>query len=193
MPAFPPLTVFDVETTGLDPLRGHKIVELAAVRVEDGKINKEGPFNTFVNPERTIPPEAAQVNRIRNEDLEGAPSIDQVIPLFLDFAKDTLLVAHNAAFDMGFINSEKEHCWGFVEIPECLCTMCLSRSLFPGEFRHSLDVVSMRLGIELPPKRHRALPDVMLTAEALLKMLEIGKITSVADLKKKASWGQLVR
>lgn len=187
----PSFTVFDVETTGLDPLRGHKIIELAAVRIENGKISKDGPFNSLVNPERTIPPEAAQVNRIKDEDVKGAPTIDHVLPMFLDFATDSLLVAHNANFDMGFLNIEKELCWGFIELPECLCTMRLSQAIFPTEFRHNLEVVAMRLEIELPPQRHRALPDVLLTADALIKMIEIGKISTMEELRAKAGTRQM--
>jgi len=188
----PNFTIFDVETTGLDPRRGHKIIELAALRIEDGKILTDAPFNSFVNPERTIPTEAAQINHIRNEDVLGAPTIDQVLPMFLDFAQDSLLVAHNAAFDMGFLNIEKEHCWGYIEIPDALCTMCLSQSVFPNEFRHNLNVVALRLGLEMPINRHRALPDVLLTAQALLKMIETGKIESEEDLRQRAGWRKMV-
>ncbi|MBU0766806.1 3'-5' exonuclease [Patescibacteria group bacterium] len=182
----PNFTIFDVETTGLDPRRGHKIIELAALRIEGGQILTDAPFNSFVNPERTIPAETAQINHISNDDVIGAPTIDQVLPMFLDFAKESILVAHNAAFDMGFLNIEKENCWGYIEIPEAICTMRLSQSIFPNEFRHNLDIVSMRLGLEMPTNRHRALPDVLLTAQALLKMIEAGKIESVEDLMRRA-------
>ncbi|MFH1670674.1 MAG: 3'-5' exonuclease [Patescibacteria group bacterium] len=188
----PTFTVFDVETTGLDPRRGHKIIELAALRIEDGKILTDAPFNSFVNPERPIPMEAMQVNKIRNEDVLGAPTIDQVIPMFLEFAADSLLVAHNAEFDMGFLNTEKEHCWGYIDIPDALCTMRLSQSIFPNEFRHNLNVVALRLGLEMPTSRHRALPDVSLTAQALLKMIAIGQIETEEDLRQRAGWREMV-
>jgi DNA polymerase-3 subunit alpha (Gram-positive type) len=101
VPALPPLTVFDIETTGLDPLRGHRIIELAGVRLENGKISEEQVFSTFVNPEREIPWDARQVNKISDEDVKNAPTIDLVLPQFLEFSKGTLLFAHNASFDMG--------------------------------------------------------------------------------------------
>ncbi|MFA7682279.1 MAG: 3'-5' exonuclease, partial [Candidatus Peribacteraceae bacterium] len=192
MSPFPPLTVFDVETTGLDPRRGHRIIEIAGVRVENGIIQEEHAFVSLVNPERPIPPEAAQINHIREEDVQKAPTIDQVLPQFLSFASGSMLVAHNADFDMGFLLREKELCWGYVELPECLCTMRLSQAVYPHEFRHSLDVVSQRLGLELPKERHRALPDVVLTAKALLIMIQTGKITSVDQLREKASIRQMV-
>lgn len=189
----PPLTVFDVETTGLDPNRGHRIIEIAALRVEDGTIKKDNPFHEFVNPERPIPHEAQQINKIRNEDVASAPTIDQILPSFLEFASGSFLVAHNAAFDMGFLNREKELCWGFIELPEHFCTMKLSQSVFPAEFRHSLDVVGSRLELEIPQERHRALPDVILTAQALLKMIEIGKVQSIEDLRVRAGLREMAR
>lgn len=189
LPAF---TVFDVETTGLDPRQGHRILEIAGVRIEGGEIREEQVFSQLVNPERTIPWEAKKVNKITDEEVAAAPTIDAVLPDFLRFTEGSILVAHNAQFDMGFLEQEKECCWGYVDLPECFCTMRLSQSLFPHEFRHNLDVVALRLGIALPAQRHRALPDVLMTANALLKMLEISKIQSIEELRKKAGIRQLV-
>ncbi len=189
LPAF---TVFDVETTGLDPRQGHRILEIAGVRVEDGKILEEHTFSQLVNPERPIPWEAKKIHHISDEEVLTAPTIDAVLPEFLRFAGNSLLVAHNAEFDMGFLLREKECCWGYIELPESICTMKLSQSLFPHEFRHNLDVVALRLGVALPAQRHRALPDVLTTASALLKLIEIGKITSLEDLQKKAGLRQMV-
>lgn len=188
----PPFTVFDVETTGLDPKHGHRILEIAGVRVENGIIRQESAFVQFVNPERDIPWEARQVNRIKDEDVLNAPTIDQVLPRFLDFAAGSILVAHNAPFDMGFLECEKECCWGYVELPECLCTLKLSRNLFPQLFRHTLDALGTHLGLSVSGSLHRALPDVLLTAQALLTMLEIGKIASFEELRKRAGLKQLV-
>lgn len=192
MTALPTFTVFDTETTGLDPKKGDRIIEIAGVRVEDGIIKEESAFVQLVNPERKIPWEAAQVNKISDEDVATAPTIEQVLPKFLDFAKGSILVAHNADFDMGFLNSEKELCWGYVDIPECLCTMRLSRSLYPHEFRHNLDVISTRLNIAMPQNRHRALPDVLMTAQALLKMMKDGNIADIDQLRSLAGSAKLV-
>lgn len=192
MSGLPPFTVFDTETTGLDPRRGDKIIEIAGVRIEDGVIQESSAFMQLVNPERAIPWEAKQVNKISDEDVAGAPTIDTVLPQFLEFAQGSILVAHNADFDLGFLQSEKELCWGYIEIPECLCTMQLSRTLYPEEFRHNLDVMSSRLQIEMPQNRHRALPDVLMTAEALLKMIEQGDIRTIEQLRKMAGKQKLV-
>lgn len=192
MSPLPPLTVFDVETTGLDPRRD-KIIEIAGVRIENGMVDETKVFVELVNPERTIPWEAKQVNRIKDEEVAGAPTIDQVLPKFLEFAAGSLLVAHNAQFDMGFLQVEKELCWGFVDLPECMCTMRLSQTIFPREFGHSLDAVGRRLKLGLPQNRHRALPDVLLTAHALLRMIEIGNIASFDELRNLAGMGALRR
>jgi DNA polymerase III subunit epsilon len=186
--ALPALTVFDVETTGLDPKKGHRIVEIAGVRIENGVILAESAFSSFVNPERDIPWEVKQINHIGDEMVKDAPTIMTVLPQFLEFAKGSHLFAHNASFDMGFLECEKEFCWGYVELPPCLCTMRLSQSLYPTAFRHNLDSLGERLGLQLPTpeERHRALPDVILTAKALLTMLEKNHINSMDELKKRA-------
>ncbi len=188
-----PLTVFDVETTGLDATKGHKIVEIAGLRIENGVIDETKTFISYVNPERDIPWETKQIHKISDEDVAGAPTIDQVLPAFLEFATGTTLVAHNAAFDMGFLRKEKDLCWGFVDLPDCICTMRLSQVLFPQEFRHNLDIVASRLGLPKSEVRHRALPDVILTAQALLKMLHGSSIDSLEDLKRYAGVGIGVR
>ena len=185
----PPLTIFDVETTGLDPTKGHRVVEIAGVRIENGVIMEESAFTSLVNPERPIPWEAKNINNISDEDVANAPTIMTVLPQFLEFAKGSTLVAHNAAFDMSFLECEKEFCWGYIELPMCLCTMQLSRSLFPTAFRHSLDVLGERFGMPGVQGRHRALPDVIRTAQILLKMLEAGKIQSMDELKRRAGLG----
>lgn len=187
MHSLPAFTVFDTETTGLDPAKGHRIVEIAGVRVENGMILEETAFSSFVNPEREIPWEAKQVNHISDEDVANAPTIMTVLPEFLAFAQGSVLVAHNAQFDMNFLEAEKEFCWGYVELPECLCTMRMSQSLYPTAFRHNLDVISERFELPLPQNRHRALPDVIQTAKVLLRMIEEGKIRSMDELRKKAA------
>ena len=192
MPIFPAFTVFDVETTGLDPRKGDRIIEIAGVRVENGNVMTESPFVALVNPERTIPWEAKQVNKITDEAVASAPTIDQVLPKFLEFAAGSILVAHNCEFDMGFLLREKELCWGYVDIPECLSTMRMSQTVFPKEFRHNLDMLALRLGLVLPRDRHRALPDVLLTAQVLLRMIEKGNIASMEQLRTAAGSGAIV-
>jgi DNA polymerase-3 subunit epsilon len=97
-----------------------------------------------------------------------------------------VLVAHNASFDMGFLATEKEFCWGYIELPECFCTMRLSQHLWPTAFRHTLDQVAVRLQLPIPKDRHRAMPDVLLTADALTAMLPLAKVGSIEQLRKVA-------
>jgi DNA polymerase-3 subunit epsilon len=192
MAHLPPITVFDIETTGLDPSRGHRIIEIAGVRLENGIIQPENSFVSFVNPEREIPLEARQVNKISDVDVKSAPLIDEVLPKFLDYAKGTILVAHNAEFDYGFLMNEKQFCWGYIDLPECFCTMRLSQSIYPTEFRHNLDVLVKKFGLTVEGDRHRALADTVVTAQALLKLLEAGNINSLDELKKKAALKRFV-
>lgn len=188
MPFTHSFTVFDTETTGLDPQKGDKIIEIAGIKIINGEIREQENFVALVNPERLIPWEARQVNKISDEDVAQALTIDQILPEFLAFAAGTTLVAHNARFDMNFLEVEKECCWGFIDLPDCICTMQLSKFLYPSEFRHNLDLVSTRLGLQIPTQRHRALPDVVLTAQALLKMIEAGNIKDLPTLKKVAAY-----
>jgi len=191
MTQLPPLTVFDTETTGLDPRRGHRIIEIAGVRIENGEIREDKSFVQLINPEMPIPWEAKQVHKISDEDVKGAPSIMTVLPQFLDFAKGSILVAHNASFDMSFLEVEKECCWGYVELPECLCTMRLSQAVYPGEFRHNLDVLCRRFQLPMPAGRHRALTDVLLTAQVLQRLIQDGRIETAEDLRRLAAYQQL--
>lgn len=179
-------TVFDLETTGLNPAVGERVIEIAAVRINSSRLDEGTPFISLVNPERPVGFEATQVNGIRDEDVLNAPSIMEVLPKFLSFARGTILVAHNAQFDLRFLESEKEYCWGYVEIPECLCTMVLSRSLFPSAPHHSLTATATRLGLSLPKSRHRALPDTLLTAHVFLALLERGGLHTLEDLRRVA-------
>src|SRR3989338_7940636 len=183
MSFLPPITVFDLETTGLDPKKGHRIIEIAAVRIENGQILRDSPFLSMVNPERDIPMEARQVNKISDDDVKNAPTIEEVLPRFLAFAKGSVLLAHNAGFDIGFLENEKEFCWGYIELPECLCTLRLAQNLYPTEFRHNLDILSRKFNLQMPSGRHRALADTLLLSDILLKMIDEGKITSMEGLR----------
>jgi DNA polymerase III epsilon subunit-like protein len=131
--------------------------------------------------------EARRIHRIPEEELQCAPTITEALPKFLEFAQHSILVAHNAEFDMSFLETEKEFCWGYVEIPECLCTMCLSKAVFPHETCHTLDAVSRRLRLHPPDTRHRALSDALLTAETFLQLLQRGALRSLEELRAKAN------
>ena len=97
--------ILDTETTGLEVLQGHRVIEIGAVLMNDRKKSEEH-FHTYLNPSRLIDEEASKVHGIMNEDLEDKPSFDEVAEEFLEFVDGSTLVIHNAAFDVGFLNNE---------------------------------------------------------------------------------------
>ncbi len=162
--------VFDVETTGMDPKMGHAVVELAGERLKQGKVIDS--FDTLVNPNRRIDPESTAVNGITNEMIlhQGKPLIE-VIPAFMLFAEGATLVAHNAKFDLSFINKHL-HDLGLPPLSNpVLDTLELAKNkLMIGSY--NLGYLANHLGIP-QPKAHRALADVQVTREVLLKLLAL--------------------
>ena len=156
--------VFDLETTGLSPV-SDAILEIGALVIEHGIVTGQ-TFERFVNPGFPIPFYISRINGIRDHMVADAPTIGKVLPEFLDWIGDTPLVAHNAAFDMGFLHANSRRLK--LSPPErATCTVELSRRLYPLERRHNLDAVCERLGLEVTG-RHRALADVELTAKVFL-------------------------
>jgi len=154
-------TFFDTETTGLEPQSGDRIVEIAAVRLR-GKV-KAASFQSLVNPCREISEAAFRVNQITPAMLETAPSMQEVMPQFLDFIKGSCLCSYNAAFDLEFLDYElglmgKGPLEGLVVVD----VLKMSRRLIPGLERYALSFVTEKLGIKFEQK-HRALSDVELT------------------------------
>jgi DNA polymerase-3 subunit epsilon len=161
--------VFDCETTGLWPRRGHRIIEIGAVAVENGTIASE--FASLIDAGARIPPEVQAIHGITPDMLEGQPKPEQALPLFDDFIRDSVLVAHNAAFDVGFLRHE------FARLKIALphrhfCTLELSRRRLPRLADHTLETVYRHLFPEAPLLRqsHRALDDARLTAQIWLKL-----------------------
>lgn len=154
--------VVDVETTGLSPWRGDRVVEIGALRVSGGQI--VGKFLQLVNPEMPIPPEVQAIHGITNEDVFDQPTMAEVLPGFFSFAANLPLVAHNAAFDRSFLESECRTCQ--MEHPDTryLCTVELSRWLNPMLPRHNLDTLIRYFGIRVQA-RHRAFGDVLATQQ----------------------------
>lgn len=162
--------VFDTETTGLDPARD-AVVQLAAVRVLRGRIVPGEAMDTLVYPGRPIPPLATRVHRITDEMVAGAPPFREVCARFCSFATDAVVVAHNAPFDMAFVERECREA-GRVFEPAVLDTVLMSAVLFGGAAQHSLDAICARMGIDIPDEaRHTALGDATATAQALVCMI----------------------
>lgn len=161
--------VFDIETTGLSK-ETESITEIGAVKVVDGKIIDR--FSTFVNPERPIPAEITKLTGITNEMVADAPVITEILPKFLEFCQDTVLVAHNANFDTGFIRLNAERKCGIEVKNTVLDTLELSRALLPELKKHKLDIVCEQLGVSLEG-HHRAVNDAEATAEVFLKFIDM--------------------
>lgn len=161
--------VFDIETTGLSK-ETESITEIGAVKVVDGKIIDR--FSTFVNPERPIPAEITKLTGITNEMVADAPVITEILPKFLEFCQDAVLVAHNANFDTGFIRLNAERKCGIEVKNTVLDTLELSRALLPELKKHKLDIVCEQLGVSLEG-HHRAVNDAKATAEVFLKFIDM--------------------
>ena len=161
--------VFDIETTGLSK-ETESITEIGAVKVVDGKIIDR--FSTFVNPERPIPAEITKLTGITNEMVADAPVITEILPKFLEFCQDAVLVAHNANFDTGFIRLNAERKCGIEVKNTVLDTLELSRALLPELKKHKLDIICEQLGVSLEG-HHRAVNDAEATAEVFLKFIDM--------------------
>ena len=163
--------VFDTETTGLLPDSGDKIVQLAAVRIVNGRRVEAERFDTLVNPARDIPAASTRIHGITDDMVATAPHIEVAARRFHDFSDGAVLVAHNAGFDMAFLR-RLERRIGFRFDQPVLDTVLLSALVFGDGENHSLDALAARLAISLPEEiRHTAIGDASATAEALLKLL----------------------
>ncbi len=172
--------VFDIETTGFSAVKD-KIIEIGAVRVEDGRITDR--FSSFVNPGVPIPFEIEKLTGITDDMVLAAPPLEEVLPEFLAFCQDGVMVAHNASFDMGFI---EENCrrQGLDREFTSIDTVALARILMPQLNRYKLDTVAKALGISLE-NHHRAVDDAEATAEIFEKfivMLEEQKVHNLDEI-----------
>ncbi|HET9822832.1 MAG TPA: exonuclease domain-containing protein [Burkholderiaceae bacterium] len=164
-------TVFDTETTGLAPAAGDEILQIGATRIVAGKLRREDCFEQLVDPQRDIPPAGIPIHGIRPEMVAGAPTIDEVLPAFHAWAADTVLVAHNAAFDMRFLELKQART-GVVFSQPVLDTLLLSAVVHPSQASHGLEAIAERLGVPVLG-RHTALGDAMVTAEVFLKLIPL--------------------
>jgi DNA polymerase III subunit epsilon len=164
-------TVFDCETTGLDPSGGDEIASIGAVRIVNGRVLEQEVFEQLVDPRRPMSLAAAHVTGIDDAMLDGQPTIDRVLPAFREFCEDTVLVAHNAAFDMRFLHL-KEAATGVRFTQPVLDTLLLSAVLHADLASHSLEAIAERMAVN-PIGRHTALGDAIMTAEVFLRMIPL--------------------
>lgn len=160
----------DIETTGLDPLQGHRIVEIGCVELENNYPTGK-TFQQYINPNRKMPEEAFKIHGLTDEFLHDKPIFLSIVDKFLDFIKDSELVIHNAKFDLGFLNYEldaasKKNLLEF----KILDTLLLARKIFPGA-ANNLDALCKRYHIDVTRrKKHGALLDAELLADVFLEM-----------------------
>ena len=164
--------VLDTETTGIAVASGHRVIEIGVVEIIDRKITGN-TFHVYLNPERIVDDGAIRVHGLTNEFLANKPKYIDVHKDFLAFIKDSELIAHNASFDVGFIEQEWSYL-GFEQKVNDFCkvtdTLMLARKKYPGQ-KNSLDVLCKRLGVDLSKRvSHGALLDAELLSSVYLLM-----------------------
>ncbi|TSE21552.1 DNA polymerase III PolC-type [Tepidimonas alkaliphilus] len=164
-------TVFDTETTGLQPSKGDQILQIGATRIVNGRLLRHESFEQLIDPQRPIPPESTAIHGITPAMVRGQPTIEQVLPAFHAFARDTVLVAHNAAFDLRFLQLKARSAGVTFDQP-VLDTLLLSAVVHPQQPSHSLEAIAARLGIPVLG-RHTALGDALVTAEVFLRLIPL--------------------
>lgn len=163
--------ILDTETTGLDPAKGDRIVEIGAVELLN-HLPTGRTFHVYINPERDMPKEAEAVHGLSSAFLKDKPVFSAIAAEFLEFIGDATLVIHNASFDMAFLNSEL----GFLRIPSIppervVDTLHIARQKHPGS-ANSLDALCRRYGIDNSRRtKHGALLDSELLAEVYLELI----------------------
>lgn len=162
--------IFDTETTGLNPRDGHRLVEFAGVELLD-RVPTGRHLHCYVNPDRAMPPEAEAIHGLTAAFLSDKPRFAEVAESILEFLEGAILVAHNAGFDMAFMNAELERC-GRPRLADArvVDTLELARKVLPGA-KHSLDALCLRYGIDRSMRvRHGALIDAELLAEVYIEL-----------------------
>ena len=165
--------ILDTETTGLEVLRGHRVIEIGAVLMNDRKKSDEH-FHTYLNPSRLIDEEASKVHGIMNEDLLDKPSFDEIAEEFLEFVDGSTLVIHNADFDIGFLNNELKLASSKYPMLQDICeiedSLAIAKDKFPGQ-RNSLDALANRFEISNYDRTfHGALLDANILADVYMML-----------------------
>ncbi|MDR0775478.1 MAG: DNA polymerase III subunit epsilon [Azonexus sp.] len=164
-------TVFDTETTGLEPSKGDEIIQIGAARIVNNRLLRQEIFDQIVDPEMPLKPASIPIHGITEDMVRGKPNIDLVLPAFHEFCEDTVLIAHNGAFDMCFLQLKEERT-GLSFAQPVLDTLLLSAVAHPNQESHKLDAILERLGVHIGT-RHNALEDALATGEVFLKLLPL--------------------
>ncbi|MBP6008201.1 MAG: DNA polymerase III subunit epsilon [Rhodoferax sp.] len=175
-------TVFDTETTGLNPSEGDEIIQIGATRIVNSKLLKQESFEQLVNPGRLIPAATIPIHGITQAMVTGKPMITEVLPAFYAFAQDTVLVAHNAAFDMKFLQLQESNT-GLVFKHPVLDTLLLSAVVHPNQESHRLEAIAERFNVTVLG-RHTALGDAFVTAEVWLRLIPLLQAMGITTLRQ---------
>ena len=164
-------TVFDTETTGLEPSQGDEIISIGAARIVNGRLLLQETYEQLVDPGRSVPAASQRIHGITPAMLTGQPAIDDVLPDFERFAQGSVLVGHNVAFDLKFL-ALKEASSGVRLSQPVLDTLLLSPVAHPDHADHSLEAIAGRLGVRVLG-RHTALGDALLTGEIFVRLIPL--------------------
>jgi len=164
-------TVFDTETTGLDPSKGDEIIQIGATRIVNGKLLHHEGFEQLIDPRRPVPSASTRIHGITSAMVRGQPGIEEVLRAFHAYGHDTVLVAHNAAFDLRFLQLKEADSGVRFDQP-VLDTLLLSDIAHPNHESHALEAIAQRLGVAMV-NRHTALADAIVTAEVFLKLVPL--------------------
>ncbi len=172
--------VFDVETTGLSAVSGDRIIEIAAMKVRDGKVVDK--FYSLVNPNRLIPSQATYVNNITDDMVADAPSAAEVLPKMITFISSACVAGHNVRFDLGFLAYELALIGRKInEGNPAVDTLKMARELLPYLNNYKLAYLARSLGVVVS-ETHRAMADVDLTTQVLFRMIEMAADKKLDDV-----------
>ena len=162
--------IFDTETTGLDPLTGDRVIEIACIELHRD-LPTGNHFHALIDPERDIPEEATRIHGYRRSHLQGKPRFADMVDDFLEFVQDSPLIAHNAPFDFGFLNAELRRAnRAPLDMTRMICTLALAKTRFPG-LPNSLDSLCRRYDIDLAERTsHNALLDCRLLSDVYVEL-----------------------
>jgi DNA polymerase-3 subunit epsilon len=177
-----PCTLFDLETTGLNPKGGDTIVSVSAVRIINGKILPEEPYHQLVDPCRSIPAESCRIHGISDEMVRGKPLLREVLPYFYRYAEGSVLISHCAEFDMLFLRQSEREAGVAFDNP-VLDTLLLASLVLPSRKDQTLEAIARRLGTQVY-SRHSSLGDALTAAEIYLKLQSLLAMQGIHTFKQ---------
>jgi len=176
--------ILDIETSGLEHKEGHRVIEIGCIELNNKEVGSH--FHQYINPLKTLTPENIKIHGITNDYLEDKPLFDDIADSFLDFIKDSPVIAHNANFDIGFLNSELEKISKpVISQDRVIDTVSIARKRFPGQ-QVNLDSLVKKLKINSLINRdhHGALKDAKILTDIYLELQGINQIGLQLDEKK---------